>query len=135
MTRAKCRADAIDFARDLRDRGLTTMADQLDKVIDNDMFSDGQAKVLGTAAAIEVDRVTHSTLIHTVAVYARILEDIANAPIRRTANEIAFCGIRLAPSAAETVAAKILVASDELKQRQRDTAISQAIKPIFEAAQ
>jgi hypothetical protein len=110
------------------------MAEQLDKAIDSDMFSDGQAKVFDTASAIEVDRVTHSALLHTVAVYARILEDIANAPIRRTANEIAFCGIRLAPSAAETVSAKILVAADELKQRQRDASISKAIKPIFEAA-
>lgn len=135
MTRAKCRADAIEFARDLRDRGLTTMADQLDKAIDNDMFSDAHARELRTATAIEVDRVAHPALLHTVAVYARILEDIANAPIRRTATEIAFCGIRLAPSAAETVAAKILVSSDELKRRQRDAAISQAIKPLFEAAQ
>lgn len=134
MSREQCRADAIEFARDLRDRGLVTMAEQLDKAIDGDMFSDVHARELRTAAAIEVDRLAHSALLHTVAIYSRILEDIANAPIRRTATEIAFCGIRLAPSASETVAAKILVASDEFKQRQREAAILSSIKPIFEAA-
>jgi hypothetical protein len=134
MTREQCRKDAVDLARELRNRGLIALSAGLMKRIDDDLTTDARATASGDAQSIELDRVTHSALLRYVYDCAKTMRDIDEVFPGRTDEHIYAHGSKLTPDQAVKLAARLMVLADEIEQKQRDRMVAIELKPMFARA-
>jgi hypothetical protein len=134
VSREKCRKDAVELARELRDRGLIALSAGLAKRIDSDMCTESQANSLGDARSVEADRIAHSVMLSYVADCARTMSDIDEVLPGRDAEHVYAHGAKLTPDEAVKLASRLLVLSDEIEQKQRDRMVAIELKPMFARA-